>query len=452
LDTLLWQLILQVILIALNAVFACAEIAVLSANDNKLNQMASQGNKKALRLQRLIDKPAKFLATIQVAITLSGFLGSAFAADNFSDILVDAIIASGVKADRDILDTVSVIAITLILSYFTLVFGELIPKRLAMKKADSIALGISNLVTFISKLFAPIVWLLTFSTNIVLRLFGVDPDADENEVSEEDIRSLVDEGNEQGVLDSEETEMIHNVFEFGNLAVKDFATHRTDIDLLQFEDDIAEWDRTIHETRHSIYPICSETVDNIIGILRTKDYFRLSDKTKESIMENAVRKPYFVPESITADVLFKQMKETRHHFAVALDEYGGVAGIVTMNDILEQIVGDFDDEKSVDEEPDEIAKLDENTWSILGSAPLSDVSEALGIELPTEDYDTFGGLVFASYGSIPDDGTTFEIAIPPLYVSVTKIFDHRIEGSVVRISETEPDEEKDEESDGRRSE
>jgi len=184
LDTLLWQLILQVILIALNAVFACAEIAVLSANDNKLNQMASQGNKKALRLQRLIDKPAKFLATIQVAITLSGFLGSAFAADNFSDILVDAIIASGVKADRDILDTVSVIAITLILSYFTLVFGELIPKRLAMKKADSIALGISNLVTFISKLFAPIVWFLTVSMNIVLRLCGVDPNEEEENAQE----------------------------------------------------------------------------------------------------------------------------------------------------------------------------------------------------------------------------------------------------------------------------
>jgi putative hemolysin len=334
------QIILQIILILLNAVFACAEIAVISMNDNKLASMAASGDKRAIRLARLTSQPARFLATIQVAITLSGFLGSAFAADNFSDGIVDLLVNIGIPLSVSTLNSIAVILITLLLSYFTLVFGELVPKRIAMKKAESLALAMSSLITFISHLFAPIVWLLTNSTNGILRLLGIDPNTEENNVSEEEIRMMVDAGSEKGVIDPEEKEMIQNVFEFDDLPVSEFATHRTDISLLWLEESIEEWTKTIHETRHSLYPICDETVDHVIGVLNAKDYFRLEPKTKENILENAVKPAYFVPETICADVLFRQMKKSRNHFAVVLDEYGGMVGIVTMNDLLEQLVGD----------------------------------------------------------------------------------------------------------------
>ncbi|MEG2010296.1 MAG: CNNM domain-containing protein, partial [Oscillospiraceae bacterium] len=239
-DPIIWQILLQVLLIALNAVFACAEIAVISMNDNKLAQMAAQGDKRAVRLARLTSQPARFLATIQVAITLSGFMGSAFAADNFSDKLVQWLLSLGVTVPVATLDTAAVIVITLILSYFTLVFGELVPKRIAMKKAEALALGMSGLITAISKLFAPLVWLLTASTNGMLRLFGIDPNAEDEEVSEEEIRMMVDVGNQKGVIDPVEREMIQNVFEFDALTVGEFATHRTELALLWMDETAEE--------------------------------------------------------------------------------------------------------------------------------------------------------------------------------------------------------------------
>ena len=306
--------------------------------------------KKAVKLRKLTDHPAKFLATIQVAITLSGFLASAFAAENFSDKLVDFVMAKEFTAlSPQTLDSISVVVITLILSYFTLVFGELVPKRIAMKKTEKLALGMAPMITVISKVFAPIVWILTISTNGILRLLGIDPNAEEEEVSEEEIRLMVDEGSQKGVIDVEEQEMINNVFEFDDLTADEFATHRTDISLLWLEESVEEWANTIHESRHSKYPVCDETVDKIIGVLDVKDFFRLSNEPKERILKDAVKPAYFVPESIHADVLFKQMKKTHNYFAVVLDEYGGMTGIVTMNDLLEQIVGDLDEEPTPEE-------------------------------------------------------------------------------------------------------
>ena len=225
--TLIWQIILQILLISLNAVFACTEIAVISMNDNKLEKMAAEGNRKAKRLFNLTSQPAKFLSTIQVAITLSGFLGSAFAADNFSEILTDLLIKIGTPIPASTLDAISVVVITLILSYFTLVFGELVPKRVAMKNPEKIALGISAFISAIAKLFAPVVWLLTVSTNGILRLLGIDPNAEDEEVTEEEIRMMVDAGSEKGTIDIEEKEIIQNVFEFDDLSVGEIATHRT---------------------------------------------------------------------------------------------------------------------------------------------------------------------------------------------------------------------------------
>ena len=434
-NTLALMLLLQVILIALNAVFACAEIAVISMNDNKMAKMAAVGDKRALRLVHLTNQPARFLATIQVAITLSGFLGSAFAADNFSDRLVKWLVGIGVGLPAKTLDTLSVIVITIILSYFALVFGELVPKRVAMRKAEPLALAMSAFISFIAKIFAPIVWLLTASTNGILRLLGIDPNANDDEVSEEEIRMMVDVSSEKGGIDRDEKEFIQNVFEFDDLTAGDIATHRTEITLLWLDESMEEWDKTIHESRHSLYPVCNETVDNIVGVLKAKDYFRLHDKSREAVIEEAVKPAYFVPESVKADVLFRNMKRTRNRMAVVLDEYGGISGIVTMNDLVGQLVGDFDDEDDAEVEAPVIERLDSKTWKIQGSAPLEDVEEALGVTLPSDEYDTFGGLIFGAHGVIPEDGSNFDIETNGLVIKVIEISDHRVKKAIVCIAD-----------------
>ncbi len=429
-DSVWLMLLLQIVLIALNAVFASAEIAIISMNDNKLAKMAQEGNKKAVKLAKLTSKPAKFLATIQVAITLSGFLGSAFAADNFSDKLVGLIMKTGINIPEKTLDSVVVILITLILSYFTLVFGELVPKRVAMRKAESLALGMASMISFISKVFAPLVFLLTASTNLVLRMLKIDPDASDDDVSEEDIRMMVDVGSEKGAIDNTEKEFIQNVFEFDDLTVDEIAVHRTEVSLLWMEESVEEWNKTIHGSRHTMYPICDETVDNIVGILNAKDYFRLADKSKENILKNAVTPAYFVPESIKADVLFKNMKDSRNTFAVVLDEHGGTTGIVTMSDLLEQLVGDFDaDRPEKQEQP--IQSLDSKTWKILGTAELDDVEKQLGISFGDNENNTFSGLIFDYLGAVPSEGSSFEINAYNLIIKVNNVTDHQVDSAVV---------------------
>lgn len=432
-DKMIGQILLQIILIGLNAVFACAEIAVISMNDTRLEQLSTQGNKRAIRLSKLTSQPAKFLATIQVAITLSGFLGSAFAADNFSESLTSWFVGIGVPIPEKTLDTISVVLITIILSYFTLIFGELVPKRLAMKKTEQLALGMANLISVLAQLSAPIVWVLTVSTNGILRLCGIDPAAEEDEVSEEEIRMMVDAGSRKGVIDYEEKEFIQNVFEFDDLAVGEFATHRKDIVILWKDENMEQWEKRIHESRHTRYPICGESVDDVVGILNVKDYFRLEDKSCESVMKEAVQSPFFVPEGIRADVLFRKMKESRKHFAVVLDEYGGTEGIVTINDLLEQLVGDLEDEDSPEEKPEGIEQIDNTNWKIYGNLPLDEVAEVLQIALPVEKYDTFSGFVFATYGSIPRDGSKIEVQTDKIQILITKIYEHQVEEALIHM-------------------
>ena len=304
--TLAWQLILQVVLIALNAIFACAEIAVISAKDAKIAALAQEGNRRAIRLERPTRQPARFLATIQVSITLAGFLGSAFAADNFSEALVDWMISLGVKLSPQVLDTIAVVLITLILSYFTLIFGELVPKRLAMKNAEKLALAVSGLVTVISVVFKPIVSLLTASTNGMLRLLRVDPDSEEDVYSEEEIRMMATAGSQQGTIGEEENEFIQNLFEFDDQRAEEFATHRTKMSVLWADGSTDDWEREIFSSRHSLYPVCRDTTDKVVGILDIKDYFALPERSAEAAMSQAVKEPYFVPDSIKADVLFKE--------------------------------------------------------------------------------------------------------------------------------------------------
>lgn len=434
--------LLQIILIALNAVFACAEIAVLSINETKLERMADQGDKRAKRLFHLTREPAKFLATIQVAITLSGFLGSAFAADNFSDPLVDWVINLGITVPRATLDTIAVALITLILSYFTLVFGELVPKRVAMKKAEALGLGISGLIRGISIVFKPIVWFLSASTDAVLRLLGIDPNEEDEQVSEEEIRMMVDAGSEKGAIDEQEKEFIQNVFEFDDLTAREIAVHRTDVTMLWVEDSMEEWNKTIHNSRHTLYPVCGDSADNIIGILNAKDYFRLDDKGRESVMQNAVKTPFFVPETIKADVLFRKMKKSSNIMAIVLDEYGGVEGIVTLNDLIEQLVGDLGEDTAEEAaaEPS-VEQIDVNIWAIIGNVELYDIEQALGVDIGMEDVGTFSGLVFGELDMIPNDGEqNIELDFKGLHIHITHIENHQISNALIsKLILSEPD-------------
>jgi len=429
-NAVVFPILLQLFLISLNAIFSCAEIAIISMNDTKLASMAKKGDKRAIRLTKLTSQPSRFLATIQVAITLSGFLGSAFAADTFSEKLVAWMIKLGVKMSASTLNSISVVIITLILAYFTLVLGELVPKRIGMKKSEKIALGMSGLISVVSKIFTPIVGLLTISTNALLRVLGINPNEEDEKVTEEEIRMMIDAGNEKGTIHNDEKELIQNVFEFNDLFAEEICTHRKDVDFLWMEKDMDHWEQVIHETRHSLYPIYNNGIDDIIGILNAKDYFRLKNKSRENVMKEAVNPPYFIHDSIKANVLFRNMKASGNYFAIVLDEYGGVAGIVTMNDLLQQLVGDFEYVNG-HERQSNIVALDGNSFKILGSTPLDEVADHFAINLPVEDFDTFGGYIFDQLGYIPDEGTAFDIQIESLKIKVLDVKEHCVKDTIV---------------------
>lgn len=349
-STLVWQLVLQVVLIACNAVFACAEIAVISVKDARLDQLIAEGNRAAEKLKKMTRQPERFLSTIQIAITLSGYLGSAAAATNFAGVIADGLIALGVSISRSALTSIGVVLVTIILSYITLIFGELVPKRLAMKNPEGVSLKLAGMLYAISQVFRPVVSLLSASVNCVLRLIGVDPNSEEDEYSEEEIRMMATAGSQKGSIGEDENEFIQNLFEFDDLTAEEFCTHRTQMSVLWADESTEEWEKEIFTSRHSLYPICEETTDHVIGVLDIKDYFALPERGVEAALESAVKSPYFVPDSIKADVLFKRMRSEGIRLAVVLDEYGGVTGIVTLNDLLEQLVGELDGEAET--EPD----------------------------------------------------------------------------------------------------
>lgn len=431
------KLILLIVLIFLNAVFASAEIAVISMNDAKLRQLTSEGNKKAIKLSKLVSQPSRFLATIQVAITLAGLLSSAFAADSFSQPIVEWLIKSGVGISEETLSTITLVVITLILAYFNLVFGELVPKRIAMKRAEKMALGMSSALYGVSVVFKPIVFILTVSTNLVLRIFGIDPNENDEKVTEEEIRMLLSQGREQGTINDYENEIIQNVFEFNDTTIEQICTHRIDVDSLDADDSIEEWNKTIFETRHTYYPVFRDNNENIIGILDTKDYFRLNKKSKASVMLNAVDEPFYAPEGLKANVLFKQMKSKRRYFAVIIDEYGGFEGIITLHDLMEALVGDMYDIEEGKVLSD-IQLLTEGNWRIKGSADIHEVSEVLGVDLTDEDlYDTFNGYVCSVIQRVPNDGETFICETEDFIISVKTVKNHMIQSATVTKKDTE---------------
>ena len=418
------SLILQLVLILLNAVFACAEIAVVSMNAAKLAKLKEQGNRNAKCLSKLTAQPSRFLSTIQVAITLAGFLGSAFAADNFAGPIVEALLPLGLPLSRETLHTLSLITVTLILSYFTIIFGELVPKRIAMKKSETISLILARPLWVVYKLFAPLVFLLTISTNLVLRLLRMDPNADEDPITEEEIRLMVDAGNKKGTIDADEKELIKNAFKFDDFTAGELCVHRTEVVMLGLDDSEAEWERIITENPYRRFPIYGDNSDDIRGVLDEKDYFRLSDRSRRSVMKNAVHKPFCVPDSIKADDLFRKMKQEKRYFAIVIDEYGGMYGILTMTDLLEALAGNFGEPS--DKVEADIKNSGENEWLISGSAPLEEVAEILKLDLPTDDYETFSGYVIGLTGIIPEDDASFEIDTDRMKIRVTEIRDRRI--------------------------
>lgn len=427
------QLLLQVVLILVNAFFAATELAVISLNDNILRKHAEEGDKKAIKLLKVVESPTRFLSTIQIGITLAGFLGSAFAAGNFATRL------SGWAAERFALgpdaigavNTLAVVLITIVLSFFTLVFGELVPKRIAMQKGEKIANLACGVISSIAVVMRPVIWLLTVSTNGVLRLLHIDPNAESEEVSEEEIRMMVDIGEEKGAIETGEKEMIENIFEFNNMTAGDVMIHRTDVVMLWVDDSDEEIVRTIEETGLSRYPVYEEDADDVIGILNSRDYFLNARRESPRPVRELLRSAYFVPESVRTDVLFRDMQDKKVHLAIVVDEYGGTNGIITMEDLLEEIVGNIYDEFDPQVEQ-EITQLEPNLWKISGSADLEDVADALDIHLPEdEEYDTLGGLVFAQFSVIPEDGSHPEVEAFGLHIRVEELEDRRVEWALV---------------------
>ncbi len=444
-DPIWGQLFLQLVLIAVNAFFAATEMAVVSLNENKIRHMSDDHDKKAQQLIKLVEAPNGFLSTIQVMITLSGYLGSAFAADNFASRLVDWLTNSmGWNfIPVQTLNTICVILITLILAYFTLVLGELTPKRVALQRPEQVARLVVGAITFFAKLTRPVVWFLSVSTNGVLRLLGINPNEQGSDVTEEEIRMMVDIGEEKGAIQTNEREMIENIFEFNNSSAEDVMIHRTDVACIWIDDSPETIVKTILETGLSRFPVYEDDIDDVIGILYTRDYLLNEHAKNPKPLREILRDAYFVPETVQADVLFRDMQRRKVHMAIVVDEYGGMSGIVTLEDLLEEIVGSIYDEFDPAAEQ-EITPIGDDKWRVAGTVDLETLSEALDIDLPLEEeYDTLGGLIFNQLTTIPQDGSHPEVEVCGLHIYVEELLDHRVETAV--ITKMGPTEEKKEE-------
>ena len=395
------QILILILLIGLNAFFAASEIAFISLNDAKIDKQAKDGNKKAKQIQKMLKTPSKFLATIQIGITFAGFLSSAFASDAFAQDLAPVLHSWLPAISLNLWKTISIVLITVILSFFTLVFGELVPKRLAMKNYEKISFATIGIIKTISILTAPFVKLLTMVTNGISKMFGVS-ETDEETVTEEEIRMMVDQGEEKGAIEEDEKELINNVFEFNDITVSEIMTHRTDIFAIDINTTPAELLEEIskEEYRHSRIPVYDETIDEIKGILYVKDILKNMNK-KTFRIKTTMKEAYFVPQNKLINELFKELQKNKKQMAIIVDEYGGTAGLITMEDILEELVGDIYDE--YDEIEEEFEKIDENTYILSGSMTIYDVNKLLNTKIPEGDYDTLSGYLQEEMGRIPED-------------------------------------------------
>ena len=432
------QLLLQVFLILLNAFFAMTEIAVLSLSAPKLHHMAEEGDRTAPRLLKLVEEPSGFLSTIQVGITLAGFLGSAFAADSFSEMLVDWLYNDlGVRAlPMATLDALAVVLITIVLSYFTLVFGELVPKRIAMQRPMQVARLSCGAVSAVATVMRPVVWFLSLSTNAVLKLLHMNAEGEQTAVTEEEIRMMVDLGEERGTIDNVEGEWIDNVFEFGEITVREVMTHVSDLVAVPSDAVQEEVLQIIRESGRSRIPVYGKNIDDILGVLNVREFLLERGAGDETLPAALIRPAYFVPETLRAATLFKDMQQKKRHIAVVVDEYGQTAGIVTMEDLLEEIVGSIYDESDPAEERP-VQQLEENLWRAQGSAELDELSDALDMAFPEDaDFDTLNGLVFSQLNHIPRDGEMLDVQAYGLDIHVERIARRRVVSALLRKNES----------------
>ena len=418
------QLVVLIILIFVNAFFAAAEIAFISLNDAKIEKQVKEGNKKAKQIEKMLKAPSKFLATIQIGITLAGFLSSAFASDAFAEklapVLYDLIPAISLGA----WESISIILITIILSFFTLIFGELVPKRLAMKNYEKIAFGSIGIIRGISIVTSPFVKLLTATTNAVSKLFGVG-ETDEELVTEEEIRMMVDQGEEKGTIKVEEKELINNVFELNDITVSEIMRHRTDIFAVDINISKSELLEELEEVeyRYSRIPVYDETIDEIKGVIYVKDILKNINK-KTFKVKNILNEMLFVSQNRLINEVFKELQKNKKQIAIVVDEYGGTAGLINMEDIVEELVGDIYDE--YDEEEKEFEKIDENTYMLTGNMPIHEVNKLLNAEIPDGDYDTLSGYLQEELGRIPDEEETPVIETKKVTYKIEETEDKRI--------------------------
>ena len=417
------QLIFLSILILLNAYFAATEIAFISLNDAKIEKQAKDGNKKAKQIQKMLKNPSKFLATIQIGITLAGFLSSAFASDAFAGMLAPVLNEWMPFISIATWQNISIVIITIILSFFTLVFGELVPKRLAMKYYEKISFATIGVIKGISVVTAPFVRLLTWSTNLVSKIFGVG-EQEEEIVTEEEIKMMVNQGEEKGSIEENEKELINNVFEFNDIIASEIMTYRTDIYAIEINEDVYEILDEIDEYKYSRIPVYEETIDDIKGILFLKDILKLVSTRKEFKIADIMRDAYFVPESKPIDEIFEELQANKMQMAIVVDEYGGTAGLLTMEDILEELVGNIFDE--YDDVEVEYKRLDDNTYLIDGSVSLYEMKKILDIELPEGDYETLSGYLIEKLGRLPEENEHPVIEDEHLTYKIEEYEDRRI--------------------------
>ncbi len=417
------QIVILVVLILLNAYFAASEIAFISLNDTKIEKQAKEGNKKAKQIQKMLKNPSEFLATIQIGITLAGFLSSAFASDAFADILAPALYKIFPMISIQVFKGISIVLITIILSFFTLVFGELVPKRVAMKYYEKITFSSISVIKFLSIITLPFVKVLSYVTNFISKLFGISEN-EEEVVTEEEIKMMIDEGEEKGTIRQEEKEMIHNIFEFNDITVSEVMTHRTNVYAIELESEINDIIKELDDYKYSRIPVYEETIDNIKGVLFVKDLLKYLHERKNIKIKNIIREAYFVSENKPINELFKNLQKNKMQMAIVVDEYGGTAGIVTMEDLLEEIVGNIFDE--YDEIENDYTKIDDNTFLINGSISINDLKKILKIDLPEGDYETLSGYLIKLLGRLPKDGENPIIETKQINYKIEKSEDKRI--------------------------
>jgi putative hemolysin len=434
----------------INAFFAMSEIAIISLNDNKIEKMANEGSKKAKQILKLTRNSSSFLSTIQIGVTLAGFLTSASASQSFVDMLSGAILQTSIKVHipAGVINSFSLFIITVIMSYFSLVLGEIVPKKIGMYAPEKVSLAVVGFLNFFSKLAKPFVKILSLSANGVVRLMGIDPNANLESVTEEEIRMMVDVGGEHGVIEDSQKEMINNIFEFDDIDVGDIMTHRTDMVAVEADDPLQEVIDIAIDEGYSRIPVYDDDPDNIIGIVYVKDLLKFigNDLPEDKKLRDFMRSAYYVPETKRCGELFKEMTASHVQMAVVVDEYGGTAGIVTLEDLLESIVGNIQDE--YDNEEEEISRINETTFTIDGITDIEEVDELVGAKIPQGDYDTLGGFIISNLGFLPKDGEMNEVVYENLRFTVLNVEERRIGKIRVEILPIEEDEdEKEEEED-----